>query len=296
MSMNKTALKFVSANQLGSIRGALETYTGRPTTIEEVGHYMIKTVDSPSQKPVCRGTEIEIPLTEVNFDVVQEWKSFVQIDVEVILQLTTGFAIDGQPLPNLNTATPPQRELYKRIFTFCGYKHASDAIAEYKLKLNHHDISNSAQSNAARESYPYHRVKPDCELQNRTGTYSLWEDIEAYETSICGRYISLYELAEKLRNGDTYFPVRFPLIIPVDATLLLQSTQIFPNCAFGYLSLHVLLTPASLVLARVNPQVSIDKCTRLHSSVTDGTDYQKIFMQLPHTITANSTSNRNMFF
>jgi hypothetical protein len=44
------------------------------------------------------------------------------------------------------------------------------------------------------ESYVYHRVDPDCELQNRAGTYSLFQDIVNIDVSKCGVYISLYTL------------------------------------------------------------------------------------------------------
>jgi hypothetical protein len=53
--------------------------------------FKIKTVDSPSQKPVPRGTDIEIPLTDVNLDITQMILSYFKIDVDIQLDFGCWF-------------------------------------------------------------------------------------------------------------------------------------------------------------------------------------------------------------
>jgi hypothetical protein len=68
---------------IGSVQNALVAFTGKPTSIEQEGLFRLKTVDSPSQKPVPRGTDIEIPLTDVNLDITQMSLSFFRIEVDI---------------------------------------------------------------------------------------------------------------------------------------------------------------------------------------------------------------------
>jgi hypothetical protein len=69
MSTNNTFRKAQMLASVVSVENALLAYTRKPTSIDQLGQYRIKTVDSPSQKPVPRGTNIDIPLTDVNLDV-----------------------------------------------------------------------------------------------------------------------------------------------------------------------------------------------------------------------------------
>ena len=82
-SLNNTFRKVQALSQVGSVESALLAFTGKPTTIDQEGLFRIKTVDSPSQKPVPRGTDIEIPLTDVNLDITQMNQSYFQIDVDI---------------------------------------------------------------------------------------------------------------------------------------------------------------------------------------------------------------------
>jgi hypothetical protein len=141
MSMNNTFRKAQALASVGSVENAPMAYTGRPTTIDQEGQYRIKTVDSPSQKPVPRGTDIEIPLTDVNLDITKMSQSYFQIDVDIQLDLVAGFT--GGTRPNLVNATEVQKMLWKRVFIFVGYKHASDAIQFVRILNRTRDASES---------------------------------------------------------------------------------------------------------------------------------------------------------
>jgi hypothetical protein len=191
--LNNTLRKAAALSSVGSVENALVAFTGKPTPIETLGLYRIKTLDSPTQKPVPKETDIEVPLTDVNLDVTQMNQSYLQVDVDIQLGFIAGFG--NGVLPILANTTPAQRELLKRIFMFVGYKHSTDAIEYIKLLHRTRDVAGSEQTKAVLESFLYHRVKPDCELQNRAGTYSLFEDVESMDVSKCGVYLSLYEIA-----------------------------------------------------------------------------------------------------
>ncbi|GHU20182.1 hypothetical protein FACS189472_11100 [Alphaproteobacteria bacterium] len=211
MALNHTFRKAMAMEAVGSVENALMSFTGKPTTIDQEGLFRIKCVDSHSQKPVPRGTEIEIPLTDVNLDITQMDKSYVQIDVDIDLDLVSGFDGDNK-LPLSGSLSEAEVILYKRIFIFVGYKHATDAICTIKLLHNGRDVGGSEQTKAILESFLYHRVKPECELQSRAGTYSLFEDVEKMDVSKCGVYISLWELVEAFSTGMRQLGIHFPLI------------------------------------------------------------------------------------
>jgi hypothetical protein len=116
------------------------------------------------------------------------------------------------------------------------------------------------------------------------------------DVSKCGVYLSLYEIAEAFALGGKVLFIRFPLVIPFDGILSLQGFTLYPKCTFGSFSLIIRLTSQSLVIARVDPSVSIDKMTHLHHSIIGGENYQTRFLQIAHFVSAASTSNRNRFY
>jgi hypothetical protein len=292
--MNNTFRKAQMLASVGSVESALLAYTGRRTTIDQEGQYRIKTVDSPSQKPVPRGTDIEIPLTDVNLDITQMRQMYFQVDVDIQLDLVAGFT--GGTLPNLVNATEQQKLLWRRVFIFVGYRHSSDAIQYIKLLHRTRDVSGSEQSRAVLESYLYHRVKPDCELQNRAGTYSLFQDIVNMDVSKCGVYISLYTLAEAFGLGRKIMNIRFPIVVPFDGVLPLEAFSLYPKCTFGDFSLLIKITAELLVVAQVAPFISMTRETRLHHSTISGVHYEQEFLEIANFTSAAALQQRNKYY
>jgi hypothetical protein len=94
-----------------------------------MGLFRLKPIDSSSQKPVPRGTDFEIPLSDANLDITQMNLSYFQIGVDIQLDLVAGFK--NNALPNLVNATEELKTLWK-IHTLVGYKHTLDAIPSAK--------------------------------------------------------------------------------------------------------------------------------------------------------------------
>jgi hypothetical protein len=185
--------------------------------------------------------------------------------------------------------------LWKRIFIFVGYKHASDAIRSVKALHRTKDVGGTEQTRHVLESFLYHRVKPECELQNKAGTYSNLADVEKMDVSKCGVYLSIYTLAEAYGLGAKSYNIRFPLIIPFDALLSLQAFTLYPKCTFGAFSLLVQLTAESLVVCQVSPKASVEKETRLHHSVINGVNWEQEFLEIAHHTSADALPKRNRF-
>jgi hypothetical protein len=82
-NLNDGFRKALALASVGSIQNALLSYAGRPTTIDQEGLFRIKTLDSPTQKPVIRGDDIETPVTDVNLDITQMNQSYFVIDVDI---------------------------------------------------------------------------------------------------------------------------------------------------------------------------------------------------------------------
>jgi hypothetical protein len=205
-------------------------------------------------------------------------------------------AFGGGTLPNLVNATEQQKMLWKRVFIFVAYKHATDAIQSIKLLHRTRDVGGSEQTKAVTESFLYHRVKPECDLQNKAGTYSLHSDVEKMDVSKCGVYLSIYTLADAYGLGARAFNIRFPLIVPFDGLLVLQAFTLYPKCTFGSFSLLVKLMSESLVVAQGSPKESITKETRLHHSTINGVHYEQQFLEIANFVNADALQKRNMFY
>jgi hypothetical protein len=97
-------------------------------------------------------------------------------------------------------------------------------------------------------------MKPHTEKSNKHGLYSLWEDIEKADESMCGVYLTYEELSILTANNHT-IRIGFPLTIGFDMLLKLQSFDMFPNCAFGDLQLVIKVNPNALVWSCTNPNL-----------------------------------------
>jgi hypothetical protein len=144
---------------------------------------------------------------------------------------------------------------------FCGFKSSTDAISTIKIQHQKRDVQGTEDTDQIMESFLLHRVRPESEMQNTQGTYSLWKDVEEMDVSYCGTMLSAYDVVKSL-TGGTSILVPIELIIPFCSLLMTQAYSMYPRFLFGDLQWVVKLSGQGLVIARVNPMHSIEKITR----------------------------------
>ncbi|GHU18302.1 hypothetical protein FACS189472_06420 [Alphaproteobacteria bacterium] len=102
---------------------------------------------------------------------------------------------------------------------FIGFKNATDCIDSYKLQHNGVDIGTTMQNRATIESFLYDQMKPQIEKSNKHRSYSLWQDVEKADESVCGICVSYYELRQQLSADNHRVHIQFPVTIGGDMLL-----------------------------------------------------------------------------
>jgi hypothetical protein len=245
---------------------------------EGIGKYSYLSVESTSPKPYTQSTEITIPLTNSNCDVIEFHRSFFTLWLDLYLNVWTpdnyanlfyngphGAELGENPVsaPN-DEATNITRKL--DLF-FIGFKNATDCIDSYKIQHNGVDIGTTMQNRAGMESFLFNQMKPQIEKKNKKGSYSLYEDVIRADPGVCGVYLTYQQLIEALTADSHRIHIKFPVTIGFDMLLPLQGFNLFPNSIFGDLSLVIKVNPNALVWCSTEPGLYI---TRRNHTVYTG--------------------------
>jgi hypothetical protein len=161
----------------------------------------------------------------------------------------------------------------KLQYFFIGYKNATDCINNVLLRWNKIDLQSTSIDKYPLHSFLFNSVKPKLEKINKRNTYSLWEDVHTHNPSVCGVYISYWELFERARTGNNAFTIHFPVQFNFDDIISLQAFDEYPNYLFGPLELVIRVTPDSLVWCCVDPTFSVNqlKSSYISNSVNENT-------------------------
>jgi hypothetical protein len=105
------------------------------------------------------------------------------------------------------------------------------------------------QNKAQIESFLHNQMKPMIEKSNKHGSYSLWEDVQKADESVCGVYLTYSYLRSQLSGDNKKVKISFPVTIGFDMLLPLPGFNFFPNSIFGKLDLIIKVSPHALVWA-----------------------------------------------
>ena len=182
-------------------------------------------------------------LTNPGVDVVQFDKSFITLSVKVGLQMSEALSVEsGGNYSDL---------VNKGSKVFIGWKNASDAIREYSIYHKGKQVTGTLQSHATEESFLYHTIRGQDDLEYHKGRYSIAESVAAGKyDSYCGEFVSLETLASA---GTNTFYITFDLQIPYDDILCFQQFQEYPNALFGLLEFYFKFNKDSLVYMQTDP-------------------------------------------
>jgi hypothetical protein len=190
--MLNTMQKILALNEIGSVNQLLQKFDPKIGINEGIGKYSYLDVESTSPKPYTQATEITIPLTNSNVDIVEFHRSFFTLVFDMWLNVTTpddykklfyngnDSVAQGQNATynenGKHVGTPSNNDTVRarKLDTlFIGFKNATDCIDSYKLQHNGVDIGPTLQNRASLESFLFNQMKPHIEKSNKHGTYSL---------------------------------------------------------------------------------------------------------------------------
>jgi hypothetical protein len=101
----------------------------------------------------------------------------------------------------------------------------------------------------------YNANKSKVEWENRAGSMTLWEDAHSHDASVCGRYLSYWDIHTMMMNNHMH--VLFSVTIGFDDLLVFQAFELFPSCALGTLELVIWVSADAMVYCCVDPKVTI---------------------------------------
>ncbi|KAA6392220.1 MAG: hypothetical protein EZS28_012251 [Streblomastix strix] len=195
--------------------------------------------------------KILISLSDTDHDVSQIQNSFLSIVRTANVQFENIF--DGY------------EEAYKDgNVLFIGLKSASQVIKEYIIYHRGRIIDGALQNYSTTEQFVYNTVNPRSEKNNRKHIHSLYENIQKYDTSACGTYLTIKEIGEAIKDYVSIpytLPIRFRfrLSIPLDDILVFNGFTDHPNSLFGDLKIKFKINLNAFVFAQVNPIISMAK-------------------------------------
>lgn len=245
----------------GTISSIIESNTLNRIDNDGAHEYLHLQGECSTQLPVTsESTEIRIPLTDVNVDATQFDKSFITIGVDIPCNFKSETPIDdytGEQDADII------EQIYRGCKIFVGLKHSTECIREYKVYHKGRIVDGASQDNATVEGFIYNTYKAEESIVNRRGCHTLWESAHKDDiSSICGTYISLYDLLQAQKNGGK-LTIPFTFTIPFNDIVVFNMFTLYHNAIFGQLELLFKFNPHALVYVQSEPLGSINKyCIR----------------------------------
>jgi hypothetical protein len=103
---------------------------------------------------------------------------------------------------------------------FLGFKNSSEIFERLRFESNGNDTSYQ-QPHAIREQFAYHTYDSKIQKNNLKFTHSLYSNVQKYDNSICGTYLTLSDFALN-PAGDYTKDFTINMIIPLADILALQ--------------------------------------------------------------------------
>jgi hypothetical protein len=167
----------------------------------------------------------------------------------------------GVDLAKTNTKwykDPACVNIAKNQFIFIGFKNSTDCFSQVMIKCKGVDIPNTLTDNYALRNYLPNVVKSKSQKENKRGEYTLWGNVQKHNPSICGAYISYYDLwMQQQASANQTVVVSFPMTITYDNLVYFENFCEYMNFIYGDLQLNVKVSPNALVWCCVDPKYSL---------------------------------------
>ncbi len=244
---NRHIPRALGKSSIGNIEEFLKSYALIKAHNDGQNHYSIKEIIPTTKLPMPEADEIEIRLTDSDFDVTQFHDSFLTMNVKATFNFSHSLFDESQ-----SDVQDAAKKLIDTQFLMIGWKSGAHAIGEYTCHHRGVTVDSTRQNSATYEAFVNNLYKPRSEKNNRKHIHSLYESTHKFDTSVCGVYIPISKI-----KANVPLTVDIPLSIPFDDILCLSGFVDYPNKIFGELVFKFRLNMRSLVYARVNPHKSM---------------------------------------
>jgi hypothetical protein len=297
--MNSAFRKAIAINEVGSVDTILKRFRPSVGMNEGANEAISKTVKSITQMPVHGETDdITIDLTDSkNIHVTEFNRSYFELyfdfEIDVFQGIFPILDTDDKPAWLTTTETwtdwttvPALVDIAKITYLFIGFKNATDCIKFYRIVHNGRDVGPSIKDKVQIESYLYNVMKPKTDKENKAHSFTLWEDAHSHNPSICGQYISMWDIYQELLAGNSMIHVNFPVIIGYDDLLPFQNFGDFPSCVLGDFKLIIRVSPDALVWCTVSPEESIKQMAEIYPFTENGSHQIFNYKQFANAISS----------
>ncbi|KAI5497876.1 hypothetical protein TVAGG3_0820820, partial [Trichomonas vaginalis G3] len=153
---------------------------------------------------------------------------------------------------------------------FVGYKSSNQSFKQLEVETERGDAG-YLQMDCARESFAFATYKPKSERKVKKFVHSLYNNVQKYDNSVCGKYI---DPSEVFKKANEEVDVTFDMIIPVNDLLAFQAFDDYPK-SFGEIILKYYVFRDTLVFCQVDPLRVADLQNYVYEKITDE-NYEKI--------------------
>jgi hypothetical protein len=268
--MHSSFQKEIAINTVGSVDSILKRFSPTVGMNEGAHEAITKTIKSISQMPVHGETDdIVIDLTDSkNIHVCEFNRSYFELYLDFTIDLFQGtfpilptnarpsFIPADEEWTNWTTV-PALVDIAKVTYFFVGFKNATDCIKYYRIVHNGRDVGPSIKDKVQIESYLYNVMKPKDDKENKANSFTLWENAHTHNPSVCGQYLSMWDLYQAQLTGTNSLHVNFPVIISFDDLLPFENFTDFPSCVLGDFKLIIRVSPDALVWCSCDPAATI---------------------------------------
>jgi hypothetical protein len=133
----------------------------------------------------------------------------------------------GVDLAKTNTKwykDPACINIAKNQFIFIGYKNATDCFSQVMIRCRNVDLPETMTDNWALRNYIPNAVRSHSQRENKRGCYTLWENVQKHDPSVCGTYISYWDLWLQMQTlCNQQINISFPVVIWYDSLVFLEN-------------------------------------------------------------------------
>ncbi|KAI5532697.1 hypothetical protein TVAGG3_0372470 [Trichomonas vaginalis G3] len=208
-----------------------------------------------SDTPYFDDKQTHLRITNPAHDVNQLGDTYIKRKVKATLVSNKAFTCDAA---------------FKCMRLFVGYKSSNQSFKQLEVETERGDAG-YLQMDCARESFAFATYKPKSERKVKKFVHSLYNNVQKYDNSVCGKYI---DPSEVFKNANKEVDITFDMIIPVNDLLAFQAFDDYPK-SFGDIILKYYVFRDTLVFCQVDPLRVADLQNYVYEKITDE-NYEKI--------------------
>jgi hypothetical protein len=148
---------------------------------------------------------------------------------------------------------PANKELFKYLsknqYIFIGFKNSTGWVQYIELLRDGVSVQDTMIDRYQIRNYIPNVVKAKKQRENKRGVYTIWENVQQHDPSMCGTYISYWDMFQaSLRNAYGQLPVFFRVTIQYDQLIMFENFYEYINEIYENLKLKLRIIPDVLVV------------------------------------------------